>query len=460
MVKFGKTANYGSLAGDELNRVSNHSVTLLNLNPATLYRYKAVSFDVAGNMGSSESLNFTTLNVAGEVVTTTPEVERSEPAIEPDDDLSVLEKVSLDVLKTSSFNHLLRALAIITANPEIKRIPESSFIDTIKDITRRVVSSPSIQGLRPDVSVKGNTAVIMWTTDKNTSGFVDYAKQGEYRFESERPYTSGMSDPGKLSNIHVVTLENLEPATQYHFQVSSKGEIGGETRSKDFVFTTESVLPKIEDATIVAVKAAAVDLSWKTNIPTASTIDYTNRTTQKTLSVGDPALYVNHTFTVPNLEPGTPYNLVIKAHNESGQSDASPVLSFTTTIDHDKPIITTPSANSTLYPGKESKVQTIISWKTDEPATSQVFYQEGVQDNGKVASTTPDTALTLDHILVLTNFKPGTVYKYWIESKDPSGNSALSETFTMLTPIQKETIIDIIGKNFQSVFGWTKHVTF
>ena len=35
-------------------------------------------------------------------------------------------------------------------------------------------------------------------------------------------------------------------------------------------------------------------------------------------------------------------------------------------------------------------------------------------------------------------------------------NKAKSEDFTMLTPTQEESFIDIILKNFESSFGWVK----
>jgi hypothetical protein len=60
--------------------------------------------------------------------------------------------------------------------------------------------------------------------------------------------------------------------------------------------------------------------------------------------------------------------------------------------------------------------------------------------------------------VVVTKFKPGTVYKYWVESRDLAGNIGKSEIFSILTPQEKETIIDIIINNFQSVFGWTKNI--
>lgn len=453
LVKYGYTNSYGVLVGDETARTLSHSITLSSLDPATTYHFKAESFVDTSLVGLSADLTFTTLNTAGEIVTSTPETTPTST-----DSTTSADDMILTKIKTASVRLLEKMLRSFSINPAIKEIPEDSIVATIADITQRVVGAPTIVGLRPEVQVHGTEAIIGWYTDKKTDGIVSYVKHSEYQPAEARPYTSSAADTSPISTVHVVDLKNLEPATQYHFQVISKGEIGSETKSKDFVFTTESVLPTIEDITIVEVRANAADLAWKTNIPTISTIVYTNLTTKKTATVGDQAMLVNHTFTVPDLDPGAKYSVVIKSENEAKDITASAPISFTTIIDDGAPLISNLAANSTLYPGKNSKVQTIMTWHTDEPASSQIFYQEGVQDKGSVLSTPFDANLTTDHILVLTNFKPGTVYKYWSESADSSGNTSHSATFTMLTPIQKETIIDIIGKNFQSVFGWTNRV--
>jgi hypothetical protein len=149
--------------------------------------------------------------------------------------------------------------------------------------------------------------------------------------------------------------------------------------------------------------------------------------------------------------------MVIRGKDEFKNEAASLPITFSTKLDQASPNISKLSSESTLYPGKDSKVQTIISWETDEPATSQVFFQEGLSGDN-IVSLPIDEVLNNRHIVVVTKFKPGTVYKYWVESKDLAGNIGKSEIFSILTPQEKETIVDIIINNFQSVFGWTKNI--
>jgi peroxiredoxin len=77
----------------------------------------------------------------------------------------------------------------------------------------------------------------------------------------------------------------------------------------------------------------------------------------------------------------------------------------------------------------------VITWITDEPATSQVKYEK----TEKTSSTTPvNKNLTTSHSVILTKLDSGTAYSFTIISKDAAGNeatSSASQTFTTLTPI-------------------------
>jgi hypothetical protein len=353
---------------------------------------------------------------------------------------------------------LLGILEAFTKNPFLSKLPEDNALISFNEIASQIGQAPIIVGLRPQVEVNGTTAIIRWSTDKKTTGMVMFAKESDYIAGSDRPYTTTIVDSDILSTVHSVELSSLESATRYHFQVLGKGEIGPETRSKDYTFETEAIMPIVTDAKVTDIKATTAIVSWKTNVPTASTLEYTNVSTTKSLTAGDPALLINHVFTLQNLEPGVKYSLVIKAKNESGEEKPSEPVVFETVVDRDAPIVTSILANSTLYPGANAKVQTIVSWDTNEPAISQLFYQEGVQDSDRISQSTIETSYTDKHFIVLTSFRPGSVYKYWVESTDQSGNKSVSDKYTTLTPTEKQTIIDIISNNFQQVFGWTKNI--
>jgi hypothetical protein len=65
---------------------------------------------------------------------------------------------------------------------------------------------------------------------------------------------------------------------------------------------------------------------------------------------------------------------------------------------------------------------------------------------------------TAQHVRVIIDFAPATVYQFWLNCTDPAGNTAQSENFVLFTPIQEKNIIDLILENFESTFGWVKNI--
>jgi hypothetical protein len=122
------------------------------------------------------------------------------------------------------------------------------------------------------------------------------------------------------------------------------------------------------------------------------------------------------------------------------------------------PVISKVSSESTLYPGKDTRVQTIVSWMTDELSTSHIYYQEGLAKDAPQVEIPEDPAIVVAHTVVITKFRPATVYKFHVESTDASGNTSKSNDFLILTPQQKASVLDVIIGNFEQVFGWTKKI--
>ncbi|HSR88811.1 MAG TPA: fibronectin type III domain-containing protein [Candidatus Udaeobacter sp.] len=455
LVRFGSSIKYGTLTGNDSELLtSKHNVSLFDLKPGQTYHLRAVTYDAAGNRAESIDKTFSTLNSDGSEVTPSTSTEKT-----PEEEVTPETQFISDSLQKASSQSLQKFLADIASNPFLKNIPEDKFIQAIFEMTSKVVEAPTIVGVKPTVEVKGTSALIRWSTDKKSSSELNYARDVDYKPASNNAYTNAAVNPDEFSVNHSVQLTGLDPGVLYHFKVSSKGLIGPAAVSGDYTFLTTGDLPIISNIKVArpTESQSSIIVDWRTNIPTAGTVEYKNVKSGQSLTQGDETLLVNHEVALKGLEGGVNYTLVIKARDEFKNEVASLPITFSTLLDKISPVITKLSSESTLYPGKDSKVQTIISWETDEPATSQVFYQEGLAGDN-VISLPLDTSLNTRHVVVITKFKPGTVYKYWVESKDLAGNNGKSEIFSILTPQQKETIVDIIINNFQSVFGWTKNI--
>jgi phosphodiesterase/alkaline phosphatase D-like protein len=465
ILKFGTTIAYGTLAGSVDEKIMAHQVNLAGLTSATIYHFIAVSTDASGNQGATSDRTFATLNEDGTTIPNAPlQPEGEEPPPAGNDNANANTPPELPPETPAitnpiliSMNALKEIVDKLISNPA-EQTSADAFTQTINELANRVISPPSIVGIAPRVDVTGTVATVSWTTDKKASSAIAFSTEADYDSGKSEPYPLLASTPGEFSTIHGVTLTNLQPATKYHFQVRSKGLVGGEAKSLDATFQTTSDLPVISDFRVAEVKDLEAILTWTTNVPTTTEVRFKNNSTGDELTQGDTAFLRDHKFQLKNLSSGATYTVVINAQDEFENQTSSRPLVVSTSMDTTPPAISKVSSSSTLYPGKESRVQTIISWDTEEPATSHVFYQEGLSKDAEKVELPLDSTLVTAHTVVVTKFRPMTVYKFHVESSDAAGNASKSNDFLILTPQQKASVLDIIIANFEQVFGWTKQL--
>lgn len=111
--------------------------------------------------------------------------------------------------------------------------------------------------------------------------------------------------------------------------------------------------------------------------------------------------------------------------NYGGSDPAGPV--YTTDIPFEGDTVPPNISNVTAIPLTTTAV---ITWTTDEHATSQVIY--GISPNLDM-STTETTDYIVLHSVALTDLSPGTSYLYRARSRDRTGNTSISEAFDFAT---------------------------
>lgn len=438
MINYGLDKNYGISRDPRFDKLE-HKIILDNLLDDTTYYFRITSSDANGNQGISSDYSFTT-----EALTKKPEI----PG----------EGISEEVLKEGSgglseqgVEQILQAIQKITDESELKKIKEQ-----VESQAKEVVSPPTIILDMANVEVGEDYAIIPWRTDKPANSIVALVRDADFNPDVDDPYFWKEGEPDELVLDHRVEVNGLSPATVYHFQVSSESDLGLTGKSDDKTFKTKSVLPEIYNIQIVKIEEEAATIRWTTNVPCSAIIEYTNLNNNESKLEGNSSFVSIHSIRLKNLIFDTYYSVVIKVESEDGEQAESNPLTFITTRDKYPPVIAKVNTESTLYPGSENRIQTIASWETDEPAMCQLFYHQGL-----VMANEPDTLekeddYTTKHVQVVTNFLPSTVYKFWIVCEDEAENKGRSEDFTMLTPTQEESIIDIILKNFENSFGWVK----
>lgn len=451
LVNYGLQEDYGIVRVPETDKVE-HSITLDQLEPGRVYHFRVVSADEEGNQGISADYKVQT--------TGTPQADGSgEAAAQGDGQGSQAGEADTTSQTPSDTTTESVQTQVEAITEQIQEITEVTQLQEILDVTIQ-----AIQGVTDDLTIVGpptvtpetTTALVEWTTDRASDSTVLFSPASEY---SPGGYSFSQSAvDGNVTN-HQVQLIGLQPFTEYHFKVQSTDQSGITGESLDYTFTTKASLPNIRNLRIVKVQEDSATLAWDTTVPAKALIEYQDLTTGVQNSKGRPTLATTHQMQIDGLTLGTRYVAFVIAENSGGDRVKSQPITFITVRDTAPPIIANVTNESTLFPGSESRIQTIVEWKTDEPAHCLMTYSEGVV--GGVEPTTiekEDIDYTENHVEVIIDFAPATVYQFWLDCTDEAGNSVKSENFVLFTPIQEKNIIDLILENFESTFGWVKNI--
>ena len=434
LVNYGLQPDYGILRVPVSDKQA-HSMTLTDLDPGRVYYFRVVSADEEGNQGISADYRVQTSG--------TPSESESQSQSE-----STTESTTQS--QSQTVQEIVQEINQITSPEQLQEILNET-VKAIKGITEDL----TIVG-PPTVIPETTTALIKWTTDREAGGEVVFSPTDS--FDGSNYQYSQSSTAGDTTD-HEIQIIGLGPFTDYSFKVKSKDTYGIEGESRNFTFKTKASAPDIRNLRVIKVEENAATLAWDTTVPAKALVEFQDQTTGSQISVGRPTLATTHQMRLADLTLGTRYVAFVTAENSGGDRIKSQPIQFITVKDIAPPIITNVTNESTLFPGNESRIQTIIEWDTDEPASCLMTYQEGV-----AGGTDPYTIekeqveYNTSHVQVVIDFAPATVYQFYLECTDDAGNSVKSENFVLFTPIQEKNIIDLILENFESTFGWVKNI--
>lgn len=169
----------------------------------------------------------------------------------------------------------------------------------------------------------------------------------------------------------------------------------------------------------------AVIVTWTTNAPSTSRVDY-GTTTEYGLFVESAELTMSHTITLTGLEHPRTYHCRVTS-TSGDYSTSSGDNEFTTP---GVPLAITDGPHITPDPSNPETAAT-VTWSTDELSTSQVDFGT-TPDYGRVVSS---TELTMSHTVALTGLTHSTTYHCRVRSA--SGEYIADSADTVFTtPIQ------------------------
>ncbi|MEK7465232.1 MAG: Calx-beta domain-containing protein [Patescibacteria group bacterium] len=408
-LEYGETAAYGLTAGSP-ELVMDHAFGLKSLKLGTTYHFRAISADKAGNRATSNDYTFTTQFAA---------------------------EAAEDLVRTGDIEQF---------QDKLEKIIESMTPSLVPPIILEVKVASTTE----------TSAVVTWRTNIDSTSIVALAEGEKYKADTTNPYTSEFVKTGEKSKTHAVELQDLKVGATYHFQVKSQNVLGVAGKGKDMIFSTKFGKPDLVIANVGQVQA---NIKWTTDRKTTSYAEYKEVKTGKIMRAGDDILTGVHILQLGGLAQDTTYEVRGYGTDERENTLETVTRRFRTLIDTKPPTVSGVKIENAIMPNRTDRLQTIVFWKTDEPATSQISYQEGIgQGNVLSQQSVLDTDLVTDHAVILTTFKPSTVYRVQVTSKDASGNVGTSKIQSILTPQKGESIIDIISRNFEQSFQWLKQL--
>jgi len=319
-------------------------------------------------------------------------------------------------------------------------------IGTSDDETFTTPDLVSVSGVNVS-NITLNAATITWETGDPVTTQIDYGKTTSYGESIETE---------EISNYHKVELENLDPDTTYHFRVGGQRDDESRISSDDYVFATYPK-PEVKGYSVEAVSDSSATVSWETNIPAESMVSYVNpedpfdNGTQGSSEVAN-----QHNVEVLGLKQGTNYQFRIKGIDVNKNTFESDVFDVKTDIDLTPPTISFIKSKTSMVSQSEEVIQAIISWKTDEASSSQLLFDVGMGGEDFSQQTKKDENLTTNHVVVLTDLRPGSVYRFKAISEDKNGNEQISNIFSFLTPRKEKSVFQLIIDNFEETFGWVR----
>lgn len=199
---------------------------------------------------------------------------------------------------------------------------------------------PVISGLTVN-NVTGTSATISWRTDEPADRQVEYGTTTSYGSSSQLD--------GAMATTHQVVLSNLRPATTYHFRAKSRDAAGNLAVSADQTFSTLDTIPPVISAlAVAAVGEDTVTITWVTDEPADTQLDYGTTTAYGMQSPLDARLLTSHSVTLTGLAPGTTYHCRARSRDAAGNLALSGNLTFQTAPPSSPPVLK--AGGLTAYP--------------------------------------------------------------------------------------------------------------
>lgn len=246
---YGKTADYGNTVSEQSgSNTTNHSLSIGDLEPGTMYYYRILGEDSDGNELKSEnsfstpplpSVSGFTIEPVKDKVTTTVKVtfdsnvpistsvyfkqssaakyseqsssELSETHSVEIGDLTDNSQYRIYVAGRDQFGNLAQSNETVYVTPLDTRPPKVSKV------------SVEASNIGSDAKQDESRLIVSWITDEPSTSYVEYGEGVSASY-----YTGKTAPDSEMSTKHLVVVTGLKPGSPYHLRVAS-ADAGGNT---------------------------------------------------------------------------------------------------------------------------------------------------------------------------------------------------------------------------------------
>ena len=195
--------------------------------------------------------------------------------------------------------------------------------------------------------------------------------------------------------------------------------------------TTNITAPTISGISINGITASTTSIDWITDEPATSYVDYGTTSSYGDTVTNGTILSTSHDIELSGLTASTLYHFRITSTDAANNTATTSDETFTTSVASD----TIPPVISLISVGSIASTSADVSWTTNEPATSEVYFSTSSPLDLTTAMTTIGSGLLMTHSLTISPLTASTTYYYVVSSQDALNNIATTSenSFTTLS---------------------------
>jgi hypothetical protein len=284
----------------------------------------------------------------------------------------------------------------------------------------------------------------------------DATKVKIYYGKSEGFGGSVIVNTARSESTYTNELNGLDDGAKYFFKINTFDQDGNEYDGNIFSLTTPA-RPRISNLRfqpVVNEPTSTQKVTWDTNVPSSSLLRYQASGVANSEVVAS-GLVTAHELVIRGLADDTNYSLVAESRDKDGNLATSDTQTFRTALDTRPPTISNIAVEPTIRgSGTTARGQIVVSWKTDEPSTSQVAYGEGSSGTTYGSNSAEIAELSTEHIVIIADLAPSKVYHLAPLSKDKSSNTSRGTDTSAIVGRATESVTGIILNTIQKIFGF------